>query len=129
MQICKLTIISIVDGVETKSVHMGGIERKNEEIFLRYKEESSDVGIQFSANFAKIERRGEYALSLHLSKENSVGRLYVGGSEGELFVKTEEVVYTQGEDFFEGNLHYRLLFGEESQDMQLKIYARTRVTK
>ncbi len=124
MQTCKLIIVTIVDGQETKILRFGRLETVNEAIFLQYKEENASVKLILEKNTAKIERIGDYSLHLSLiPTQVTQGSLGIGANEGDISVYTHQVQWNYRETEIEIDLHYQLLFGEEPQTMKLHIRA------
>ncbi len=124
MQICKVTITTTVDGESSKIVRMGKIDISKQEIRLFYREENAQCTVVLQGDCATVRREGDYSLRLELVQgKGSKGALCVGGSEGALDVYTEKLSYRIEENTLCAFLHYRLLFGEEAQDMQLRLDA------
>ncbi len=127
MPICKVTVLSKADGQEQKIVRMGRLEEKENGILLGYREENAEITLILTGEEATIERVGDYALSLALKEgETRLGKLEMGGNAGELPVATDKICYTKENGGYRIELRYRLLFGEEAQDMELCIYAQAR---
>ncbi len=127
MSICKLTIVTSVDGAETKTQKMGKLEKNAPQIQLSYREENAAVAIRFEGNTALVEREGDYSLRLPLKRgERTFGSLTVGGSEGKMEIQTHGVEYCERENLFQAELRYSLCFGEEEQQMRLRIEAQTK---
>lgn len=127
MQICKVFITTSVDGQESKLQRMGKIQIEEERVLLHYLEEGAQVALTVGTGHALIERQGDYGLRIPLRQgENSVGRLGVGGSEGELPVETECIRCERNAESVEIYLQYCLAFGEEKQKMRLHIHAKTK---
>ncbi len=127
MQICKLTIITTVDGRENKLVRMGKINITDEEILLFYKEEQAQVQIELKGKEAKVVRQGDYGLRLRLiPREVTEGYLLLGGSEGKILTRTHSVAYEKAQNGVDIELAYELLFGEEVQNMRLRIAVKTK---
>ncbi len=127
MAVCKLTILSFVDGQENKRIRMGKLEREGEKHILFYREESAQVRICLQGGKATVDRVGDYSLFLPLEEGKvTLGRLGMGGSEGEIPVATSVIDYKAEENFLKVVLGYRLQFGAEPQKMRLEITAQTR---
>ncbi len=127
MSICKVTVLSKVDGQEQKIVRMGRLEERENQILLSYREENAAITLLLTGTEAKIDRVGDYALSLYLKEgETQYGKLEIGGNVGQIPVASEKIRYAKEKEGYKIELRYRLLFGEESQDMELCIYAQTR---
>ncbi len=124
MEICKLTIVTSVDGGEEKIVRMGRIERLSDGVQLVYREESARVSLLLQKGTVTVRREGDYALTLFLKKgETTEGEMCIGGSVGNLPIQTYLLEYDLHDERVEIRLGYRLLFGDDSQDMQLQITA------
>ncbi len=122
MRVCKLIVKTRVDGAEQKIVRMGKIESLDDGTRILYKEENATVQMTLRENEAILEREGEYSLRLPLTKgERTVGVLDFAGSAGDISVETYEIAFEQGENCLNATLRYALLFGEEKQDMLVKI--------
>ncbi len=124
MQICKLSIQSEVDGRKSVVNRMGRWKKDGESVFLYYKEENAEVRLLLTDNTAKIDRTGDYALSLLLIQgEKREGTLGIAGSTGKIWAHAKLVRYTETEEKIEIALQYNLLFSGETQKMRLKIVA------
>ncbi len=127
MRICKLTILSSVDGEESKSIRMGKMDISDGRIFLTYREENASVSLTLRHSEAIIDRQGDYSLCLRLIQgQRTNGSIGMGGSEGEVPTQTHEVAYTVEGNILTAKLDYALLFGEEKQEMRLCLTAQTR---
>ncbi len=127
MPICKLTIETAVDGKETKIVRMGKIENSEAGIFLRYREENAEVELRIEQKTALVLRKGDYSMRLPLVEgRTSEGSLEIGGSAGTLAIRTKQIRAVRQCNKTEIILRYHLDFGQEIQDMRLRIQAQTR---
>ena len=125
MQSCNLTITTSVDGRETDFSCVGELGLTAHSATLRYTQENASVSLVLEGESAKIDRIGDYSLRLFLKRgEESDGALGLGGSDGEIKVFTHRVAYSIGQDSILASLHYDLIFGEERQEMKLRILAR-----
>ncbi len=130
MAICKLTVCTNADGVKNKIVRMGKIEEKEGRVRLSYREENAEVCLLVSGNRAEIRREGDYSLFLPLLEgATTQGGLGLGGSQGQVSVTCRRVECTRVEETTKISLKYALLFGEDSQKMQLEITATERKSK
>ncbi len=124
MQNCQLKITTTVDGQSNTILRAGQMEL-SKTATLSYEEEGARVQIVLFEKGALLERFGEYALRLPLRVgETCAGTLSFGDSAGEILVKTLEIERIFGDADLEIRLHYELLFGEETQDMCLRIRAK-----
>ena len=79
----------------------------------------------FEKDGVKLERRGDYALSLLLRQgEISEGALSFGESVGTIRVHAHKIGYSIGADCLLASLRYDLIFGEERQKMKLRLYVK-----
>ncbi len=124
---CKLTISTTVDGQTTMLSRLGKLEVLNGAVSLQYKEENASVSLILKENWAEIERLGDYSLHLRLHpKQVTEGSIGIGGGEGKISVYTHRVRCVQEAKEIEAELSYQLLFGKESQKMQLRLTAQTK---
>lgn len=125
MQTCKITLTTSVDGKEAQIVRTGRVVLSLSKSMVSYQEENADITLIFEKECVKLERRGDYALSLLLKQgELSDGKLVFGGSVGNIRVKTHKVSYSIGKDSLLACLSYDLIFGEEKQEMKLRMYVK-----
>lgn len=126
MQGCKITLTTSVDGKETQIVRAGSVSLSLSKAVVCYQEENAELTLIFEENGVKLERRGDYALSLLLKQgEISEGMLGLGGSVGDIRVHAHKIHYSIGRDCLLASMHYDLIFGEERQEMQLRLYVKT----
>ncbi len=127
MSICRLSIITAVDGKENRAQFMGKLQRDNGGIRLRYREENAEVSLLIEEKTAWIKREGDYALNLRLREgERTEGSLRIGGSAGKILTETHFLNCEVKENEVEITLGYALLFDKEAQEMRLTITAKTR---
>ncbi len=125
MQACRIVINTTVDGCETQTVREGEIFLTSLSANLVYREENAEVSVVFENGETKIERRGDYALSLHLkSDEITQGGIGLGNSQGEIQTYAYKVAYSLGKDSVLAVLHYDLIIGKERQGMKLRLHAK-----
>lgn len=125
MQACKITLTTSVDGKETQIVRKGSAFLSLSRSLVRYFEESAEFTLIFEKDGVKIERRGDYALSLLLKQgEMSEGTLGFDGAVGGMRVHAHKVTYSVGKDSLLASLHYDLIFDEERQEMKLRLYVK-----
>lgn len=126
MQACKIALTSSVDGKETQMVRTGKVSLSLSKSVVCYQEENAEIMLIFEKDSAKLERRGDYSLSLLLKQgEISDGTLGLGGSVGEIRVHAHKVSYSISKDTLLASLRYHLIFGEERQEMKLRLYVKT----
>ena len=125
MQACRIVINTTVDGCETQTVREGEMLLTSLSATLVYHEENAEVSVVFENGVAKIERRGDYALSLKLkSGEITQGGIGLGNSQGEIQAYAYKVAYSLGKDSVLAVLHYDLIIGKERQEMKLRLHAK-----
>ena len=126
MQACKITLTTSVDGKETQIVREGSVSLSLFQSIVRYLEENAELTLIFEKESVKLQRRGDYALSLLLKQgEISKGTLGFNGSVGDIRVHAHKIAYSVGKDCLLASLHYHLIFGEERQEMKLRLYVKT----
>lgn len=123
---CKITLTTAVDGKETQIVRTGSVFLSLCKSIVRYEEDNAELTLIFEKNGVKLQRRGDYALSLLLKQgEECGGTLGFGGSVGNIRVYAHKIGYSLGKDSLLASLHYDLIFGEERQEMKLRLYVKT----
>lgn len=126
MQACKITLTTSVDGKETQIVREGSVSLSLLKTVVRYKEENAEITLIFEKESVRLERRGDYALCLLLRQgEISKGTLGFGESVGSIRVYAHKINYSASKDSLLASLHYDLMFGEERQEMKLRLYVKT----
>ncbi len=124
MKACILNVVSTVDGKENTFSYQATLELSDCSALLRYKEEGAETEIYFAGNEARIEKRGEYGLSLCLKEgERTKGALTVAGSLGAIEVQTVRVGYSVRKNSLLAVLKYAMIFEKEIQEMSLRIKA------
>ncbi len=124
VQNCQMKITTTVDGQSTTILRKGKMD-VSDTIALAYEEEGAKVQITLRGREALLERFGEYDLRLPLRVgAQTTGSISFGGSAGEMPVQTLEIERIFDNADVEVRLRYRLLFGEEAQDMRLHIRAK-----
>jgi uncharacterized beta-barrel protein YwiB (DUF1934 family) len=91
---------------------------------LRYTQENATITVSLSNGELKIDRTGDYGMSLLLREnESTVGTLSIAGNEGALEVYTERLAYSITKNRLLMQIYYTLNFGTEKQNMRLRINA------
>jgi uncharacterized beta-barrel protein YwiB (DUF1934 family) len=125
MKDCRLTITTVVNNEENSIMRKGKMQLSPLFAELIYEENGAQVHLKVEKDCAYVERQGDYTLSLCLQQgKQTVGRIGILGSEGEVGVSAYKVAYSIGKDSFMLSLHYDLLFGEEKQEMKLRLLSR-----
>lgn len=119
-----LTIVTTVDGEESRFSCKAEMELSSLSALLRYHDGNADVTISFSREEILIQRVGDYSMRLPLHEgEQTSGVLTLAGNEGRLSVYTHKATYCLRKNALLAQLHYILDFGEEKQEMRLRINA------
>lgn len=125
MQACRIIIHTTVDGRETQTIREGKMSFTKLSAILVYREENAEVSVIFENGATKIERRGDYALSLILkSAETTQGSIGLGNSQGEIQTYAYKVAYSIGKDSVLAVLQYDLIIGKERQKMKLRLHGK-----
>ncbi len=91
---------------------------------LCYKQGDAEVVVRVFSNGIVVERKGDYGLRLDLREgEKTKGTLSIAGNEGEIDVYTEKSAYSISKSHLLVRLQYSLYFGQEKQDMRLRLSA------
>jgi hypothetical protein len=113
-----------VDGAETVTKKDAQATETAQGIAFRYAETDGVSVLRFHNGYAEIERAGGYGMRLTLKEgERSVGALSLGGQDGELLAFTHKISYSKTQNRFFALLKYDLLFGEEKQEMRVRVQA------
>lgn len=117
-----LTIVTTVDGTESRFSCKAEMEIKSLSAVLRYSDENATVLIRVDGDGVTIERDGDYSMRLFLQEgKRTVGSLSIAGNTGDVGVETQKIAYSIGKKTFLMQLHYSLIFGEEKQDMRIRL--------
>lgn len=119
-----LTIASAVDGKENTFTYEAEIELSAFSGVLRYEENGTRVELRFTKDEVRIDRKGDYGLSLCLKEgERTEGTLSVAGADGTIWVRASRVGYSIGKNSILASLKYSMIFKDEIQEMSLRIKA------
>lgn len=128
MKCWQLQITTNVDGRETVTERMGEVTIDGSSVKLVYAEESAVVTLTIAEKNALVKREGDYGLFLSLREgEKTDGSITLSGSQGTLTVKTDKV-----RCLIKDNasalliLQYVIYFGDEPQEMKLRLVANKR---
>lgn len=125
MKPCHLTIATTVDGQETSVSRTGELSLSPFSAKLCYREENALVCLEWKNRVLKIERAGDYTLRLVLKESKTTeGAIGVSGAEGEVRTHTYRLACSQQKQSFLLSAHYALIFGEEAQDMKIRLLAK-----
>lgn len=121
---CSVTIITTADGKKTEITRAGVLTVSSSVTSVTYEEEDAHVCVRLENGVVMIERTGGYTLFLRLVKgELTEGTIGISSSQGTVQTKTYRIAYVKKENAFELSLHYDLLFGEERQNIKIRLYA------
>ena len=124
MQSGFLSIVTTVDGVESRFSCQADMELNALSAVLSYKQEDAEVVVRVFSGGIVVERKGDYGLRLDLREgERTKGTLSIAGNEGEIDVYTEKAAYSISKSHLLVQLQYSLYFGQEKQDMRLRLSA------
>ena len=124
MQDAYLTISTTVDGKESRMSCKAELELVSTSASLRYRDENASVSLSLYGDSLTIERVGDYGLYLPLTENAyTVGRISIAGQDGNVKIYTERLAYTIGKSTLLLQLFYTLFFGEEKQEMRLRVRA------
>ena len=124
MQYCTISIATTVDGQQTTAKYHGNMQVSASLVRLIYTEENAKVDILLSATHGEIVREGDYSFQLPLKTgETLQGKIGINGNQGEVGVYTDKIAFSTSENGLLAQLHYHLIFGQERQDMRLRIHA------
>lgn len=125
MQACRITITTAADGRETQFVRAGSMRLFPFPCEIIYREENAEVRITLEKGVATVQRTGEYTLSFLLKEgERSEGTLGIAGAVGSVQAVTHKLAFSVQKDSLLLSMHYDLLFGEEKQEIKLRLYAK-----
>ena len=126
MQQCKITLTTSADGEESQITRTGSVLLTVSKAIVCYREENAEITLTFENGGARIERRGDYELSLFLEEGKACdGMLGLGGALGTIRTDARKISYSIGKDSLLAILHYDFIFGAERQEMKLRLYVKT----
>ena len=125
MKSCNLVILTSADGVKTRFAAKGTIEFFENGVLLSYRQEDALTSLRFEKNCVALKRQGDYSMELSLrGGEKTSGKLCLAGNVGELLTITDNISYTIERGTLKASLQYDLVFGADTQKMELKILAK-----
>lgn len=127
---CHFTITTIADGQENSVAGKGELSLSAFGASLFYLDGDTHTAVIFSKEEATLSREGAYSLRLPLKEgETRMGTLGINGEQGNVSVKTRLLRYSMQKDSLLASIKYDLDFGADTQEMQLRIYAKTLKTE
>lgn len=125
MRVCSVMLSTKVDGVNNETIRDGEIEIFPRAAKIVYREENAQVKLSLQGEQVEILRQGDYTLALCLKNgETTTGEIGIGGNVGEILTKTHAIEYKISEDCVVARLAYELIFGDEKQQMELRLLAK-----
>ena len=125
MQTCRFTITTNADGIENSVNGNGELALSVSSAQLRYTESDTQTIVELLNGEGRFTRCGAYSLSLYLKeKQTTKGRIGISESEGDMEIYTHSLQYVIGKDSLLMSAKYDLIFGQEIQKMQIRIYAK-----
>ena len=125
MQKCRFTITTNADGVENSVSGNGELFLSISAAQLRYKERDTQTFVELLNGEGRLTRSGAYSLSLLLKENQTIkGKIGISATEGDIDVYTHSLQYAIGKDSLLMSAKYDLIFGQEIQKMQIRIYAK-----
>ncbi len=125
MQACHLTITTVAEETERTVSYEGEAEFSALSATVQYKEDGAFVRIFVEGGAVRIERKGDYELSLRLKEDCACeGSIGIGGSSGEVYTRTRKLSYSIGKNSLLLSARYELLTGGEPQRIKLRLYAK-----
>jgi uncharacterized beta-barrel protein YwiB (DUF1934 family) len=127
VQKCKFTIWTTADNQTSVFEGEGEMSLAREEVRVCYREKNAFVRLLVQGESAQIFREGDYSLHLDLKRgETRNGALGLGEGQGLIQAFTHKINYSVSKDSLLLLLEYDLLFGEEKQEMKLRLLSRLR---
>jgi uncharacterized beta-barrel protein YwiB (DUF1934 family) len=125
MQKCRFTITTNADGIENSINGNGELKLSVSSAQLHYVEADSQTFVELLNGEGRFSRSGAYSLSLFLKEQQRTkGRIGISETEGDLEIYTHSLQYVIGKDSLLMSAKYDLIFGQEIQKMQIRIYAK-----
>lgn len=125
MQNAFLTIVTMVDGEEHRISRKAEMELAPLSAALHYEEEAARVCLELKDGEVYFQREGDYSLSMHLVEgQTTEGQLSLAAFQGALTIMTKKIAYNISKSGLLLKVEYTLIFGEEKQEMRLRISAR-----
>lgn len=122
---CTIQINTVIDGRETQTVREGTMRTDGSAITLFYREESAETVLVLQKSGVKIQRIGDYGLSLSLQEQAvNDGALELGNAQGKIRTHAHKIRYTMEKGAVLAILHYDLIIADERQETKIRLYAK-----
>jgi hypothetical protein len=127
MKACVVKISTVIDGVERSVQKSGEMSLDTLSATLVYNEDGATVTLTLENDVLDVLRVGDYSLQLHIEEGNEhFGKLGIGGSMGEIAIRTKKLTYSLTRNSWLLLAKYTLLTGGEPQETSIRIQAKFR---
>ena len=125
MKACVVKISTVIDGVERSVQKSGEMSLDTLSATLVYNEDGATVTLTLENDVLNVLRVGDYSLQLRIEEgKEHFGKLGIGGSIGEIAVRTKKLTYSLTRNSWLLLAKYTLLTGGEPQKTSIRIQAK-----
>jgi uncharacterized beta-barrel protein YwiB (DUF1934 family) len=127
MKACVVKISTVIDGVERSVQKSGEMSLDTLSATLVYNEDGATVTLTLENDVLNVLRVGDYSLQLRIEEgKEHFGKLGIGGSMGEIAIRTKKLTYSLTRNSWLLLAKYTLLTGGEPQETSIRIQAKFR---
>jgi uncharacterized beta-barrel protein YwiB (DUF1934 family) len=127
MKACVVKINTVIDGVERSVQKSGEMSLDTLSATLVYNEDGAMVTLTLENDVLNVLRVGDYSLQLRIEEgKEHFGKLGIGGSIGEIAIRTKKLTYSLTRNSWLLLAKYTLLTGGEPQETSIRIQAKFR---
>ena len=127
MKACVVKISTVIDGVERSVQKSGEMSLDTLSATLVYNEDGAMVTLTLENDVLDVLRVGDYSLRLRIEEgKEHFGKLGIGGSIGEIAIRTKKLTYSLTRNSWLLLAKYTLLTGGEPQETSIRIQAKFR---
>lgn len=127
MKACVVKISTVIDGVERSVQKSGEMSLDTLSATLVYNEDGATVTLTLENDVLDVLRVGDYSLQLRIEEgKEHFGKLGIGGSIGEIAIRTKKLTYSLTRNSWLLLAKYTLLTGGEPQETSIRIQAKFR---
>lgn len=127
MKACIVKISTVIDGVERSVQKSGEMSLDTLSATLVYNEDGATVTLTLENDVLDVLRVGDYSLQLRIEEgKEHFGKLGIGGSIGEIAIRTKKLTYSLTRNSWLLLAKYTLLTGGEPQETSIRIQAKFR---
>lgn len=127
MKACVVKISTVIDGVERSVQKSGEMSLDTLSATLVYNEDGATVTLTLENDVLNVLRVGDYSLQLRIEEgKEYFGKLGIGGSIGEITIRTKKLTYSLTRNSWLLLAKYTLLTGGEPQETSIRIQAKFR---